>query len=186
METARRDLRAALGSHNGAGIEGESLVSIEERLGEANEKLGKSERAQETLETMMRVSPQGGGGAVRVSGSAGTGGRSIAPREYSPRNGVGPRKWFFHMEMFFEYAHISGDDRVSQATILLHDAAEAWWTAPVLETTGADGTDQSDRITTWEQLKDGLGSAFTPVSEKEVARSRLYDLRQTGSLQIYT
>ena len=186
MEAARRDLRAALGSRHGAGIGGEPLASMEERLREANEKLEKSERARETLETMMRVSPQGGGGAARVGGSVGTGGRSIAPREYSSRNGVGPGKWFFHMEMFFEYAHISGAERVSQATMLLRDAAEAWWRSHVVETTGADGTDQSDRITTWEQLKDGLGSAFTPVSEKEVARSRLYDLRQTGSVQIYT
>ena len=185
MEAARRDLRAALGS-SGAGIEGESSASMEERLREANEKLEKSERARETLETMMRVSPQGGGGAVRVSGSVGSGGRSIAPREYSPRNGVGPGKWFFHMEMFFQYAHISDGDKVGQATMLLRDAAEAWWRSHVVETTGADGTAQSDRITTWEQLKDGLGSAFTPVSEKEVARSRLYDLRQIGSVQTYT
>ena len=186
MEAARRDLRAALGSNVGAGIGGESSASMEERLREANEKLEKSERARETLKTMMRVSPQGGGGAARVTGASGAGGRSIAPREYSPRNGVGPGKWFFHMEMFFQYAHIPDGDKVDQATMLLRDAAEAWWRSHVVETTGADGTDQPDRITTWEQLKEGLGSSFTPVSEKEVARSRLYDLRQTGSVQTYT
>ena len=90
------------------------------------------------------------------------------------------------MEMFFEYAHISGNDRVSQGTMLLRDAAEAWWRAHVLETTGSDGTGNAERITTWEALKDNLVGVFTPVSEKELARSRLYDLRQIGSVQSYT
>ena len=145
-----------------------------------------SERERETLETLLKVSPQGVGGPARVVGSSGTGGRHVAPREYSPKNGVGPGKWLFHMEMYFEYAHISGDDRVSHGTMLLRDAAEAWWRAHVLETTGADGTGGPERITTWKALKDSLMSVFTPVSEKEVARSRLYELRQIGSVQSYT
>ena len=83
-----------------------------------------------------------------------------------------------HGDVLRVRAHSSGDDRVSHGTMLLRDAAEAWWRAHVLETTGADGTGGPERITTWKALKDSLTSVFTPVSEKEVARSRLYELRQ--------
>ena len=185
-EAARRDLRAALGRVDGAGNEADASSLLVEELRAIRISLAKSERERETLETLLKVSSQGVGGPARVVGSSGTGGRYVAPREYSPKNGVGPGKWLFHMEMYFEYAHISGDDRVSHGTMLLRDAAEAWWRAHVLETTGADGTGGPERITTWKALKDSLMSVFTPVSEKEVARSRLYELRQIGSVQSYT
>ena len=76
------------------------------------------------------------------------------------------------MEMYFEYAHISGDDRVSHGTMLLRDAAEAWWRAHVLETTGSDGTGKPERITTWKALKDGLMGVFSPISEKDFAQEQ--------------
>ena len=61
MEAARRDLRAALGSDVGAGIEGEPPSSVEEELRSIRKSLERSERERETLETILKVSPHGGG-----------------------------------------------------------------------------------------------------------------------------
>jgi hypothetical protein len=75
---------------------------------------------------------------------------------------------------------------VFHGAILLRDAAESWWRAHVLETTTPAGEATAERITTWEAFKERLRTVFTPVPEKEQARARLYDLRQTGSVQAYT
>ena len=163
------------------------LSPQDNELRELRHSLEKSERARETLETMLRVLPQGG--AAQGSGNHGgtfSGSKAIKPREYSPKGGVGSAKWMFHMEMFFEYARIYGVDRVRHATFLLRDAAEAWWREHVLETTTASGGTTAERITTWEALKEKLVVMFEHVTDKEKAREKLYDLKQTGSVQTYT
>ena len=38
----------------------------------------------------------------------------------------------------------------------------------------------------WPDFCDRLKQLFTPVPEKKLARSKLYELRQTGSVQAYT
>ena len=157
---------------------GRSDPSLEEELREARSRLERSERDREA--TNLRGGPSGPEPRV-----APTGGK-IQPREYSPRGGVGPGKWLFHMNLYFEYAHVTGDHRVFHGAILLRDAAESWWRAHVLETTTPAGEATADRIITWEAFKERLGAAFTPLPEKEQARARLYDLRQTGSVQAYT
>ena len=61
---------------------------------------------------------------------------------------MGPAKRIFHMGMYFEYAHVTGDDRVHHGTILLRDAAEAWWRSNVLATTDERGDATIERIIT--------------------------------------
>jgi hypothetical protein len=165
---------------------GRSHLSLEEELREARRRLERSERDREILEVMMRTTNLRGGPPSGPEARVAPSGGKIQPREYSPKGGVGPGKWLFHMSMYFEYAHVTGDDRVFHGAILLRDAAESWWRAHVLETTTPAGEATAERITTWEAFKERLGAVFTPVPEKEQARARLYDLRQSGSVQAYT
>ena len=48
------------------------------------------------------------------------------------------------MNLYFEYARVTGDDRVFHGAILLRDAAESWWRAHVLETTTPTGEATAD------------------------------------------
>ena len=81
---------------------------------------------------------------------------------------------------------VAGDDRVSHGTVLLRDTAEFWWRVHVVKVTGSDGTGMTESLLTWEVLKDSLVGVFTPMSEKELARTELFDLRQMGSVQEHT
>ena len=86
-----------------------NLVPMEQRLQEVQEQLAKVTRDNETLEVIMRATPPRGGtgptGGER--GQTSSPGKNMQPRDYSPRGGVGPAKWLFHMGMYFEYAHVS-------------------------------------------------------------------------------
>ena len=165
-----------------------ALTEAEGALRDAQVRLDRVTRDNEVLEIMMRATPPPGGvgpnGAPVARPSAP--GKAIQPREYSPRGNVGPAKWIFHMGMYFEYAHVTGDDRVHHGAILLRDAAEAWWRSHVLATTDERGDATIERIITWEEFRQRLVEVFTPVSEKEQARYKLYGLQQTTSVQAYT
>ena len=161
---------------------------IEERLRDAELRLERANRDNEMLEVIMRTVPQRGGTGSTGGGGGPTStpGKHIQPREYSPRGGVGPAKWLFHMGMYFEYAHVADGDRVYHGAIFLRDAAEAWWRAHVLDTTDVTNEPTADRITSWEVFRVRLSEVFTHVSEKEQARHRLYSLQQSTSVQAYT
>ena len=165
-----------------------TLAPMEDRLREAEERLQKANRDNETLEVLMRATPPRGGtaptGAER--GPTSSPGKHIQPREYSPRGGVGPAKWLFHMGMYFEYAHVSNADRVHHGAIFLRDAAEAWWRSHVLHTTDGEERPTADRIATWEVFRQRLTEVFSHITEKEQARHKLYSLQQTSSVQAYT
>ena len=165
-----------------------NLAPMEEQLRDAQERLERATRDNETLEVMVRASSPGGGrgptGGERPQQSSP--GKSIQPREYSPRGGVGPARWLFHMGMYFEYSHVANADRVHHGAIFLRDAAEAWWRAHVLSTTDENERPTADRITTWDMFRLRLTEVFTHITEKERARHQLYALQQTTSVQAYT
>ena len=149
------------------------------------ERIAALERERDLLERIAsRPQP---GPAERPEGqSSGSNFKVTQPREYSPRGGVGPSKWLMHMALFFDYAKIPEGDRVRHGMILLKDAAESWWQAHIRDTTDAEGNPTAGRIRMWPEFCDRLKQLFTPVPEKKLARSKLYELRQTGSVQAYT
>ena len=160
----------------------ERLETMEEELREARILLS---RDRELMGAMVNV-PGGGGASGAPARSGPAGNKNIVPREYSPKGGVGPGKWLFHLEMYFQYGLVTGEDRVHHGAMLLRDAAESWWRSHVIETTTPEGGPAAGRIVTWEAFKESLGRVFTPVPEREQARARLYELRQLGSVQGYT
>ena len=164
------------------------LDSVQGDLADATRRLARETRDREVLEVMMRSSPQRDAAPPPESGARGAqnGGKAVMPREYSPKGGVGPAKWLFHIEMYFECTLIFGDDRVKYGAVHLRDAAEAWWRSHVVDTTTADGVPAVGRIITWDEFKKRLSQTFTPIPEREYAREKLYALRQLGSVQSHT
>ena len=161
------------------------LSASEERVRMADLRIHFMEREQDLLrqlaesraEQVPQARPEG-----RTSGPL----KTSPPKEYTPRNNMGPSKWLFQMEMYFEYASIPEGEKVKHAMIQLKDAAEAWWRSHIIETTDPQGNPTPDRLTTWAEFSNRLKQIFTPVPEKKLARNKLYSLRQTGSVQMYT
>ena len=164
------------------------LTTVQDNLADATRRLERETRDREVLEVLVRSSPQRDAAPSPESGarSSQNGGKAVVPREYSPKGGVGPAKWLFHIEMYFECTLIFGDDRVKYGAVHLRDAAEAWWRSHVVDTTTSDGEPAVGRITTWDEFKRSLSQTFTPIPEREYAREKLYSLRQLGSVQSYT
>ena len=118
--------------------------------------------------------------------SLGRGGESYklpVPNKYSPKGNKSPLEFLFQCDEYFEASGIPGDKRVPIAVTLLEDAAIAWWRQHKLSWTTLP---LGERIVTWEQFKHALHSTFTPVTEKQLARDKLYFLKQLGSVQSYT
>ena len=163
-----------------------TLTPIQEDLREARARLERSEREREILEVMVRTNTSPVGPAAGPERRTQSGGKAIQPREFSPKGNVGPAKWLFHMDLYFEYAHVYGNDRVHHGAILLRDAAESWWRSHVVATTDPQGAPTDGRLITWTDFATRLKAVFTPIPEKTQARRKLYDLRQVGSVQGYT
>ena len=163
-------------------------MSDQEELRDARTRLEMQERERNVLESLARssISGAGAGPTVVTEVRAPSGGKIAQPREYSPKGGVGPAKWLFHMDLYFKYAHVHEDDRVDHGVILLRDAAESWWRSHIVSTTDPQGNPTDGRLVTWTAFANCLKDVFTPIPEKERARSRLCDLKQTGSVQAYT
>ena len=161
------------------------LSASEERVRMADLRIHFMEREQELLRQLAasraEQAPQ-----ARPEGRTGGPLKTSPPKEYTPRNNMGPSKWLFQMEMYFEYASIPDGEKVKHAMIQLKDAAEAWWRSHIIETTDPQGNPTPDRLTTWAEFSNRLKQIFTPVPEKKLARNKLYSLRQTGSVQMYT
>ena len=149
------------------------------------ERIASLERERDLLERLANR-PQAGPAERHEGQSSSSNFKVTQPREYSPRGGVGPSKWLMHMALFFEYAKIPEVDRVRHGMILLKDAAESWWQAHIRDTSDPEGNPTAGRITTWPEFCVRLKQVFTPVPEKQLARNKLYELRQTGSVQAYT
>ena len=162
-----------------------TLTPIQEDLREARARLERSEREREILEVMVRTNTSPVGPAAGPERRTQSGGKAIQPREFSPKGNVGPAKWLFHMDLYFEYAHVYGNDRVHHGAILLRDAAESWWRSHVVATTDPQGAPTDGRLITWTDFATRLKAVFTPIPEKTQARRKLYDLRQVGSVQGY-
>ena len=159
--------------------------AVDERLRFADLRIQMMERERDLLQ-QLADRPIHEASQARPEGRTGGPLKTSTPPPYSPRNNIGPSKWLFQMEMYFDYASISDGEKVWHAMIQLKDAAEAWWRSHILDTTDSQGLPTAERLTAWPDFSQRLKQVFTPVPEKKLARKKLYDLRQTGSVQMYT
>jgi hypothetical protein len=180
-----RQVRLLVDEKVRAALASSPSTPAEERLRFAELRIDMMERERLLLQRLVDRSTDRPP-APRTDGRTGGNLKTSPPKEYSPKSNTGPSKWLFQMEMFFEYASVPEEDKVRHAMIQLKDAAEAWWRSHILETTDSQGLPTADRLTAWADFSNRLKQVFTPVPEMKLARNRLYDLRQTGSVQMYT
>ena len=115
-----------------------------------------------------------------------SGGKNLTPPTYSPTTYEGPTQWLYDMELYFNYAKVKSKDKVDQALMVLRDGAKAWYQTHCLNTRDGQGRPTAERMTDWDVFSAALMEQFTPDAERKVQRLRLYDLRQTGSVQAFT
>jgi Retrotransposon gag protein len=85
-------------------------------------------------------------------------------------------QWIFEMEQYLTLTHTSAAMTVNLAAAYLRGPAGVWWR-----------TRQSTlaRPLTWPEFTTELRNQFLPVSHSLIARDKLANLKQTGSVQDY-
>jgi hypothetical protein len=83
--------------------------------------------------------------------------------------------WMSAMERYFKAAGTADHRKVAQAAACLDLQLGPWW----------DQVNPNDAITTWDQMKVLLIKQFQPVAQAELARTRLDNLSQRGSVADY-
>ena len=91
--------------------------------------------------------------------------------------------WLFQCRCFFDAAGLSDDshERTVFAAALLRGAASKWWKH---ETEAADRGDKPS-IKSWRDFVAAIKTRFQTIDSDQVARDRLSELRQLGSVVQY-
>jgi hypothetical protein len=92
------------------------------------------------------------------------------------------QEWFRKLDDYFAYVNLSLPLReIITATSKLTGNAYVWWSAHIKKyASDADGW-----IRTWEAFKVAIQAQFIPVTPNFVVRSKLKNLKQTGSVQTF-
>lgn len=103
--------------------------------------------------------------------------------------------WVWSFEQFLSVCRIADADKVPLATTFLKEAAASWWksewskplvngvrTLIILE----NGVQRDVNIDLWPGFKAAFLARFRPLDASRAARTNLFTLRQTGSVQEYT
>ena len=89
--------------------------------------------------------------------------------------------WLFTMERYCDAVNMKPEQRVPFAATFLRSGAATWWRAHL--TLVREGKEQL--IIDWERFAGSLLAQFKPVNWKKIARDKLHNLRQTGSVSQY-
>jgi hypothetical protein len=104
------------------------------------------------------------------------------PRIYSADRNDDPDVWLFQFDQYADIVHLSDTDRVKLAATFLAGPAGVWWRATVI---GLKQLPPPDNMLTWPQFKQRLIHQFKPVDSAKIARDRLAELKQIGSVMKY-
>jgi len=92
------------------------------------------------------------------------------------------RSWLYGVEGFYNTSRVDDDNvRLSYVRNVLEGDARIWWRA---REDAADAGGQP-MPTSWAEFCSDITAQFEPANAKAVIRTRFYDLRQTGSVQMY-
>ena len=104
------------------------------------------------------------------------------PRPYAgERDAQKLENFIFDMDQYFLASGIDSEEsQLNRATMFLTDAAKVWWRTKYHEIQAG-----RCRISTWDELKQELKGHFYPENVDYLARRKLRDLTQKGSVQDY-
>lgn len=89
--------------------------------------------------------------------------------------------WLFDMQQYCRAVRMPPNAWVEFAATFLRDGASTWWRAHL----DLVERSQEQLITEWSQFKTVLTAQFRPVNAQKIARDRLHNLHQTGSVVRY-
>jgi hypothetical protein len=102
------------------------------------------------------------------------------PKLYSGARGEDPTPWIFQFEQYASLVRVPNDECTTLAATYLEKTAVTWWQGIVMERNLLN-----QPLPTWDEFKTLLVATFRPVNAARVARDRLADLRQIGSVDKY-
>jgi hypothetical protein len=102
------------------------------------------------------------------------------PKLYSGARGEDPAPWIFQFEQYASLARVSNEQYTILAGTYLEKTAATWWQGIVTERNLL-----SQPLPTWDVFKTLLVANFQPINAAKVARDRLAELRQIGSVDKY-
>lgn len=91
--------------------------------------------------------------------------------------------WLHTVDKYGELTDLGDEQRVLFASTLLRDAAATWWRH--LETTINEDNGTNEVPKTWVDFKEDFRREFKPSNATQLARKRLQQLEQTGSIREY-
>lgn len=104
------------------------------------------------------------------------------PRECEPDFYSGERSaeavdsWLSAVGCYLQYYGAAPDQWVPYAITLLRGQADIWWRR--LEASG-----EAKKLRTWESFTEAVNKEFRPIRATQLARDRLAELKQTGSVE---
>jgi hypothetical protein len=102
------------------------------------------------------------------------------PKLYSGARGEDPAPWIFQFEQYANLARVSNEQYTILAGTYLEKTAATWWQGIVTERNLLN-----QPLPTWDVFKTLLVANFQPINAAKVARDRLAELRQIGSVDKY-
>jgi hypothetical protein len=94
------------------------------------------------------------------------------------RDAIAVENWIGDVDQYFKFTKMPVDKEFDFAILLLEGNAKVWWRRYAM-------IKKDDAPASWEELQEAIRDYFVPAGAYVQARSRLYYLRQTGSVQSY-
>jgi hypothetical protein len=103
------------------------------------------------------------------------------PHYYSGARGSDPNAWLYAFERYCKLCNVPLILWVDLASCYLESHAATWWQS-IVTTAQATGLP----LPTWDEFKLKLKAQFEAVNSAKIARDRLAELKQTGSVDKYS
>lgn len=94
------------------------------------------------------------------------------------RTAAGVEAWLYSLEKYAEFVGIDEDSMVTFAQTLLRDSAAVWWRQVETDM-------ELETPTTWNEFKKVFRKEFKPDNAEQLARTKLGQLKQTGTIEAY-
>jgi hypothetical protein len=89
--------------------------------------------------------------------------------------------WLFTMERYCDAVKMQAEQRVPFAATFLRSGAATWWRAHLTLVR----EEKEQLITDWSRFSASITAQFKPVNWRKIARDKLHNLRQIGSVSQY-
>jgi hypothetical protein len=104
------------------------------------------------------------------------------PKAFAAERGSDPDVWLFQFEQYADLVGLTDNEKVRLAATFLEGPAAIWWRSKALELRAQQ---PPHNVLSWDAFKQQLIQQFKPVDSAKMARDRLAELKQVGSVSKY-